>query len=177
MGYAVGLRFDEKTEKMVTDVWRGLSDLGLTTALFLDGYFPHVSMAISETLEIASFVEEISQGLQTTPKIEACFSSIGLFTNSAVVLYYGVTPTETLLRLHTVSYEIYQKHASDLNPLYRPGTWVPHCSLAVGVAEDKIKAGIDILRTITLPLSIPSVEYVIVEHDGHRAEVLQSFLL
>ena len=177
MAYGVGLRFDETTEKTVTDIWQRLSDLGLMTALSRKGYVPHISMVLSETLKVDAFIEEINKTLEDTPKIQVQFSSVSFFTNPKLVLYYGVTSTETLLRLHTASYNIYQKYASDLNPLYRPNTWVPHCGLAVVNDEDKLKAGIDIARMIPLPLSVPSVEYVIVEHDGRCAEILQSFSL
>ncbi|MEM7028490.1 MAG: 2'-5' RNA ligase family protein [Chloroflexota bacterium] len=175
MAYGVGLRFDETTEKQVIDVWRQLSALGVTTALSRDGYFPHVSMILSETLQVDAFINEISQALKAVAKIQLHFSSVSLFAQPDIVLYYGITPTTALLGLHTLSYEVYYKHATKLNQLYLPEAWVPHCGLAIRIDEEKLKASIDIARTIRLPYSAQSVEYVIVEHDGQRAEVLQSF--
>lgn len=177
MAYAVGLKFDEITETKITDIWRQLSDLGFTTALLLEGYVPHISLVLSDTLKVVSFVEEMGHELQATPNIQIQFSSISFFINPNMVMYYGITPTKSLLALHALSDRIYQKHATKLDPLYRPDSWVPHCALAIGINEEKLKAGIDIARTISIPFSVPSVEYVIVEHDGQRAHTLHSFPL
>lgn len=177
MAYGIGLKFDNHTENMVTDIWRRLSDLGYLTALLLDGYVPHITMAQSEGLRVDLFIDAIRNELKTPPKIQMQFSSVSLFVNPEVIMYYGVTPTAALLRLHSTSCALFQKYATNLNPLYQPDMWVPHCSLAVVNNEEKLKEGIDISRTLTLPHFIPSVEYVIVEHDGQRAEILESFSL
>lgn len=177
MAYAVGIKFDETTEQTIIEIWRQLSDIGLMTLLPLEGYDPHISMTLSDELRVDPFIEEISQTLQTIPNVHVQFSSVSLFTNPEIVLYYGVTPTEALLRLQKTSSKIYQKFALELNPLYQPGNWVPHCSLAIRIDEDKLKRAIDIAKTMPLPLSASSIEYVVIEHDGQQAKILQSFPL
>jgi 2'-5' RNA ligase len=58
-------------------------------------------------------------------------ASIGFFLSEERVAFLAVTPTERLLAAHQHVYSALPGLVSDLWPHYAPGTFVPHCTLAM----------------------------------------------
>ncbi len=176
MPHAVGLCFDAHTEETIVNVWHELESLGVGTLLQLEGFVPHLTMVLSEHVDVAALSAELEQGVGAMDRGSVQLSSVSLFTNPALVLHYSVTPTDSLLQFHKTTLDIYQKHSpDDLGPFYLPGTWIPHCALAIGLADAQIEPGINAARRLDLPLVIESLDCVVVEHDQSHAEIIHRF--
>ena len=87
------------------------------------------------------------------------------------VVFLGVTPTAPLLELNRRVHARLDAAKVAVWPLYRPGIWVPHCTLAMRPAD--LTAALSALRAAVLPIEASPVALRIVEVptgkvDRHR---------
>ena len=90
-------------------------------------------------------------------------SYIGRFPEAGVA-FLGATPTRFLLGLHAGLHV--RLAALPTGPgwdLYRPGSWVPHCTLAMGVADPDVSRLLSLTRAVKLPIEAAVVEAGLVE--------------
>jgi hypothetical protein len=109
MAYGIGLVFDPQTEAHIREVWGRLASQGFATPLTRPGCLPHVSLVLSEALRLKDLVRGL-EGLGDSPRrLEVRFSHVGVFTEPELVLFYGLTPTDMLLRVHADVARIYRR--------------------------------------------------------------------
>ena len=101
MAYGIGLVFDPHTEAHLRGVWCRLASHGFTTPLARPGGLPHVSLILSETLRIDDLARDLEGLGDFLRRLEVRGSHVGIFTEPELVLFYGLTPTDRLLRVHT----------------------------------------------------------------------------
>jgi 2'-5' RNA ligase len=175
MAYGVGLVFDAHTEAHIRAVWGRLASQGLTTPLARPGCLPHVSLILSETLHVDNLARDI-EGLGHSPRrLEVRVSHVGVFTEPEIVLFYGMTPTDRLLRLHAEVERIYRRWSSGIMVRTQSGVWVPHCTLAGRVEASRLSEAIAAAATPTLPWVATQVRLAIVQFDQVRVELLRVF--
>ena len=112
MAYGIGLVFDPHTEAHIREVWDRLASHGFTTPLVRPGCLPHVSLLLSETLQVDDLARDLEARGDCPRPLEARFSHIGVFPEPECVLFYGLTPTDRLLRLHADVAQIYGRCSS-----------------------------------------------------------------
>src|SRR5262245_23142453 len=112
MAYGIGLVFDDQTEAQIRDVWHILARQGFTTPLGRPGCIPHVSLILSEALRVDDLARHLEALELCLSQLELRFSYVGLFTEPETVLFYGVTPTDRLLRLHAKVERTYRRWGS-----------------------------------------------------------------
>jgi hypothetical protein len=86
---------------------------------------------------------------------------VGLFPGAAVFL--AATVTAALLELHAGFHRRFARFGEASSEHYRPGRWVPHCTLATDLAPDRFGAALAIAGRVPLPLEARLVEAGIVE--------------
>jgi 2'-5' RNA ligase len=176
MAYGVGLVFDPHTEAHIRTVWRRLASQGLTVPLARPGSLPHVSLILSETLRVDDLARDL-EGLGHVPgRLAVRFSHVGVFTEPELVLFYGLTPTHRLLRVHAEVARIYRRWSSGITARTQPGAWVPHCTLATRVDADRWSDAIAAATTLSLPWVATQVRLAIVRFDPECVELLRIFL-
>ncbi len=175
MAYGIGLVFDHQTEVHIREVWCKLASQGFATPLARPGCLPHVSLILSETLRVDDLARDI-EGLEYSPhRLEVRCSHVGVFTEPEIVLFYGMTPTDSLLRLHADVERIYRRWSSAINPHSHSGVWVPHCTLAGRVDASRLSEAISATATLTLPWVADQVRLAIVQFDQWRVDMLRVF--
>jgi 2'-5' RNA ligase len=175
MAYGIGLVFDPHTEAHIRAVWCQLASQGFTTPLARPGCLPHVSLILSETLRVDDLARDL-EGLGDFPRrLEARVSHVGVFTEPEIVLFYGLTPTDRLLRLHADVERIYRRWSSAITARTQPGVWVPHCTLATRVDANRLSNAIAGAANLTLPWVATQVRLAIVQFDPGRVELLRAF--
>lgn len=138
MGYAVELYFDEQTTARVAELTGqiyaacggvDLADLGFT---------PHISLAGHDRLAVDEITPIIAELARQTPPFEVKLDAIGLFPTTQGVVYLAPVVTEQLLCLHRE----FSAHATaagqTAHPYYRPGNWIPHCTVAHDLSPDQV---------------------------------------
>jgi 2'-5' RNA ligase len=175
MAYGIGLVFDHETEEYIRGVWCSLARQGFATPLVRPGCLPHVSLTLSETLSVDDLAREIEGFEHSRYGLEVRFSHVGVFTEPEIVLFYGVTPTDGLLRLHADIQRIYCRWGSRIMPRSQSGVWVPHCTLAGRLDGGRCSEAIAAAARMTLPWVAPQARLAIVRFDQACVELLRVF--
>jgi 2'-5' RNA ligase superfamily len=175
MAYGIGLVFDPHTKAHIREVWGRLASQGLTTPLARPGGLPHVSLILSETLQIDDLARDL-EGLRHSPhRLKVRVSHVGVFTEPELVLFYGLTPTERLLRVHADVARIYRRWSAAIIERTQSRVWVPHGTLATRLDAGRLSDAIAAAATLTLPWVATRVRLAIVEFDQGRVELLRVF--
>jgi 2'-5' RNA ligase len=159
---AIEMYFDGAADAAIRSSWTSLAEDGLPA---MDGkrYRPHVSFAVIDGDSIdeihPALVEWVSPMLDVTLEL----SHVGRFPDTRVA-FLGVTPTRSLVDLH----EGLHRRLSTLQEgtiwdLYRPGGWVPHCTLAMDLDDSEMSRLLSLVRIVDLPIRADVVEVGLVE--------------
>jgi len=133
MPYAVELFFDARTDAAVRKLWKWLADEGISTYLASSDSIPHISLGGFDDLDgmQTAQVNELLQELaESTGPFPATFTGIEGFVNSGVI-FLAPEPSPELNALHERFCNALGSLRDRFWPLYLPGTWVPHCTVAV----------------------------------------------
>jgi 2'-5' RNA ligase len=129
------LYFDEVTEHRVRRAWAALEDHGIRSAGSTHGedYRPHLTLAIVDADRPGRIAADLRRPLADVAGLPVTLASLGFFLTEVSPAFLSVTATSRLLRLHEdVHAELDQATSWSY---YRPGTWVPHCTLAMGATS------------------------------------------
>lgn len=172
MSFAVELYFDEVAEKTLREAWKSMADAGISTAL-LDGVQrPHVTLGACDEIS-QTFKNALALFAKETAPFD--LSSVGAFITAEGVIFLAPTVTRPLLDLHTRFHAFFDEHAGKKWPLYLPGAWVPHCTLAFRLTPEQLRQGFDIAAEIKLPLTCRIIEIGLLSGVGEPEKELVSF--
>lgn len=177
MPFVAELYFDPSTEDRIREAWKALDEAGISDSMPKGGYRPHISLGISNRLELNAFEQELSAFAAGITPFRLLFPSIGIFSTSEGVVYLGATATAQLLNVHTSFHEIFKKHAKEQREYYTVGQWVPHCTLAFDLSEDRIAEAVSVCRQMDLPVSTEVTGIGLVEVSSTGCRTLFSFSL
>jgi 2'-5' RNA ligase len=132
--FAVVLYFDDLTEQRVRRAWDALDQFGIPSAgsTYEEGYRPHITLAMLDTPYPEQAAARLRMPLSSVSGLPVSMTALGFFLTNKAPAYLAVAPTTALLKLHE------KVHAAlggmDTWSYYRPGNWMPHCTLAMDVA-------------------------------------------
>ena len=131
--FAVVLYFDEFTEHRVQQAWQALDQYGVPSAASTNepDYRPHITLAIVNTPYPEQAVARLRLPLANVSGLPVSMTALGFFLTNRAPAYLAVAPTTALLRLHDSVHSALG--AMDTWAYYRPGNWMPHCTLAMDV--------------------------------------------
>jgi 2'-5' RNA ligase len=175
MAYGIGLVFDPQTEACIRAVWGRLASQGFATPLARPGCLPHVSLVLSETLRVEGLARDLEGLGGSSHRLEVRFSTVGVFTEPELVLFYGLTPTDGLLRVHADVERLYRRWSSAMITRTQSGVWVPHCTLATRVDASRVSDAIAAAATLNLPWVVTRVRLAMVRFDQGCVELLNVF--
>ncbi|MEZ5381882.1 MAG: hypothetical protein R2754_08820 [Microthrixaceae bacterium] len=134
--FAVELYFDAETDDAVRRLWEALGRRGLNTR-GEDASHPHLSLVVSDGHQPERLREELA-GLNWAVLSRMRFAGIGYFEDPGV-LFLAASPTVELLELQQQTHRIVSVRDPGLvRPFYRPGSWMPHCTLAMPVTPHEL---------------------------------------
>jgi 2'-5' RNA ligase len=131
--FAAVLYFDDFTEKRVRQAWEALDQYGVPSAATTheESYRPHITLAIVNTPYPEQAAARLRMPLSNVAGLPVSMTALGFFLTNKAPAYLSVAPTSALLDLHE------RVHAAlggmDSWAYYRPGNWMPHCTLAMDV--------------------------------------------
>ena len=129
MALAVCLLFDRRSERAVRALWDRLEELGVgSLRSHTHGrHLPHVSYAVLRRWDDEAVAGALS-GIDGGDPVELSFDGIGLFRRGRTWLVAGVSADFVARQQRVV--EAVTATGAELHKHYRPGIWLPHCSLA-----------------------------------------------
>jgi 2'-5' RNA ligase len=145
---AVCLLFDRRSERAVRALWDRVEDQGVgSLRSHTHGrHVPHMSYAVLRQWDTPALSEALA-GLGGGEPVDVSFDGVGLFRRGRTWLLAGVSADLVARQQRVV--ETVVATGADLHKHYRPGIWLPHCSLAPRTTLDQlpvvVKAVMDVL--------------------------------
>ncbi|GAB7052595.1 2'-5' RNA ligase family protein [Catenuloplanes indicus] len=134
---AIELYLDVDATRRIRTLWRSLEAEGVPTLAGLLGnrHRPHVSLAAAPRLDPHAVSSALS-GLEVGRGLALSMDFTGQFVGR--VLWLGITPTEELLAHHRAVHERLAAAGVEVWEHYRPGRWVPHCTISMRVPNPQM---------------------------------------
>lgn len=129
MALAVCLLFDRRSERAVRALWDRLEAHGVASlrSHTHGRHVPHVSFAVLRRWDRAAVTEALA-ALDGGEPVELSFDGVGVFRRGRTWLVAGVSADVVARQQRVV--EAVTAAGAELHKHYRPGIWLPHCSLA-----------------------------------------------
>jgi 2'-5' RNA ligase len=136
--YAVIALLDEKTEEKIKEIWKELKEKSISYyADEVENRRPHITLASYLDINLSKMKKEMDNYFDNQSAISVTFQTLGSFLNSSTLIYLP-TVTRELLEFHAKYHEHFQDFQDNPNSLYLPGQWIPHCTLANRLPEEKL---------------------------------------
>jgi 2'-5' RNA ligase len=134
---AVCLLFDAHGEAAIRRLWRRLEEEGVQTLLtHTHGlHVPHLSYAVLRSYDVDKVAAALAR-LPAAGPVSLRLDAFGMFRRSRTSLV--PSPTSDLSRRHERVVEAVESTGAELHQHYRPGVWVPHCTLAPRTTLDRL---------------------------------------
>lgn len=135
MALAVCLLFDRDTDRAIRRLWASLEEAGIGTLLsHTHGrHVPHLSYAVLRTFDVEAITAVVA-ALPPGPPLDVRFDTVGLFPRGRAALLPAAT--SALLTRQEAVVRAVTGTGGDLHWHYRPGRWIPHCSLTTGTTRE-----------------------------------------
>ena len=161
VAHAVELELDEHAARKVLGLLAVLEAAGVAPITTISPHVhPHVSVAVAGDAEPGA-VRDALVGVATAGLPPVRRSSVGGFITPEPTVFLGVTPTAALLELNRRVHARLDTARLGAWPLYRPGIWVPHCTLAMRPGD--LARALAALRAAVLPIEASPVALRVVE--------------
>lgn len=138
---ALELYLDTDTTRRLRTLWNALETDGIPTLAGLQNgrHRPHLSLAAAPRLApdaVARALDGIDVGRRMTLDLDFVGQFIGR------VLWLGVCATAELLAHHQMVHERLAASGVEVWEHYRPGRWVPHCTVSMRVPNPQLAPAI-----------------------------------
>jgi 2'-5' RNA ligase len=147
---AVCLLFDQRTERALRLLWHRLEAAGVSTLLsHTHGHHvPHLSYAVLRTYDVGA-VGAALRALPDGGPVRLHFDGLGLFRRGRAWLIPGIGADVHVRQEMVVAAA--KGTGAELHLHYRPGYWVPHCTLAPRVRRETLSTlAVEVYGTLPL---------------------------
>jgi len=168
MNFAIELCLDEHAEARIREIWERIERAGLPSRLLEFGHTPHVSLGVcAELVDRAAFGARLAEFAAREPRQHATFVSLGTFSNRQGVVFLGLINTRELIDLHARFDAVFAAAAREPWEYYRPGRWVPHCTLTTALDPAQVASALRVCAEVPLPIQATLESVALVENpDG-----------
>lgn len=153
MPYSIELRFDHALSARIVQVQRALAQRGLRL-MPQAAAAPHVSLAVYDErgLDPAPLAAMTERFAAKNEPLPISFASLGVFPGEERVLFLAPAPSRALLDVHAAWHALVADLAGNCWSYYRPGHWVPHCTLCTALPASDLARAIAHLAEQWTPL-------------------------
>ncbi|OZM56838.1 hypothetical protein CIB95_08685 [Lottiidibacillus patelloidae] len=136
--YAVIALFDEQMEQRIKDVWKDLHEKEISFyAAEVKNRLPHITIASYSNLNYEEWMHSMETVYKEQESITITMQTIGTFLKSRT-LFFAPTVTNELMQMHTNYHQQFSTFNDNPNSIYLPGNWIPHCTIANRLSEEKL---------------------------------------
>src|SRR5581483_2729631 len=137
---------DDDTERAIREIWSRLSAVGIVSEVARLGVRPHVSIAMAGGADERDIHRACASPDTPPPPRSIMFSSVGVFPGDAGVVFLAPVVTPELAMWHREMHARLLPALREPNPLYAPGAWVPHLTLALDLPPADIAKTVMVAR-------------------------------
>ncbi|MGW0503911.1 2'-5' RNA ligase family protein [Micromonospora sp. NPDC003241] len=159
---ALELYLDTVATRRIRVLWDALEAEGVQSlrSLLEQRHRPHVSLAVAPRLDPEQVAAALA-GTTVAAPLRLTFQHAGQFVGR--VLWLGPAPTTELLTHHRLVHDRLSAAGVELVAHYRPGHWVPHCTLSMRVPNTLMAIAVRRCLEI-LPLEATVVGAALTDH-------------
>ncbi len=151
---ALELYLDPIADRRLVRLWEAMEEAGVPSlrGLTHGRHRPHLSLVAAPQLDGAAVAAALA-GFEVAPPLRLDLDFVGLFRGR--VLWLGPVPTADLIALHAAVYDRLAAAGVEVFAEYRPGAWVPHCTVSMRVPHAKLPQGLRLcLDTLPIPATV-----------------------
>ncbi|MBF9127533.1 2'-5' RNA ligase family protein [Plantactinospora sp. S1510] len=159
---ALELYLDTDATRRIRVLWEALESEGVQSMRSLLGqrHRPHVSLAVAPRLDPEQVAGALAGTVVAAP-LRLSFQYAGQFVGR--VVWLGPTPTAELLTHQETVHTRLVQAGVPVSEHYRPGRWVPHCTLSMRVPNAAMAAAVRRCLEV-LPIEATVVGAAVVDH-------------
>jgi len=162
LAFAIALYLDTRADREARAVWQAVRQATGSATLLETGMGPHVTLAIHGDAEEGALRAALDAF--DGPGTEFVLASAGTFPGEEGVVFLAPVVDDPLLRLHRSWHAL----VPGSEPLYAPGSWVPHLTVGYALPEEALPAALAAARA-SLPLRGRFESVVLVEFERRAA--------
>ena len=153
MPYAINFRSDNNSSENIRRLWEEYATLEESPSKEAMQYPPHLTLAIYDEVERDVLFAGLAAAVECLDCLTIRFESLGYFRAPyGIVLWAAPTLPQAVLNAHA---KLHSTINPDLcRPTYRPGNWVPHCSLATAIGNEREDEAIAIAERSIEPFEV-----------------------
>lgn len=137
MPHAVTVTFDPRAESDIRALWASIANNRINSSMMHLGVAPHLSLGVFDDAMEGPLIARVTAfGAKVAP-FAIAFDRIDMFPGRETVLFLAPQASPRLRRLHEGFHDQVQgvgTCAAD----YRPGAWVPHATIAMGLRQRQL---------------------------------------
>ncbi len=136
MAYAINIRSDNNSSQPIRALWKECSRFESSPSMEALEYPPHITFAIYDDAHPSDLFKAFDSAFRHPQTVEIRFESLGYFeAPHAIILWAAPKRSKRITSIHHHIHTQMDVNLCRLN--YRPGSWVPHCSLATAIDLSK----------------------------------------
>ncbi|MCZ0733408.1 2'-5' RNA ligase family protein [Phreatobacter sp. AB_2022a] len=115
-------------------------------------YAPHITLAIYERIELPALQDAFAAMAEGAAPLRLRFARIRHFGDGSPVVWAAPGADADLAALHEAVHRSIDP--ARCHPHYRPGAWIPHCTLATGIAAHRMREAQAALEASLQPFDV-----------------------
>ena len=147
MPTAIQMHFDSQTDSTIRDVWLLLSLHNISSRPITNSHTPHLTIHYGELDNPESY--EWPSKIQSKPFCIQ-FTKVNTFGADSGILFLSPEENTHLSYLNAVFDA--DANFDVVDRLYRPESWIPHCTLATRLNAEQMRSALCLLQEIKLPI-------------------------
>ena len=153
MAYAINIRSDDASSSVIRALWGKCSALEDSPSMEALNYPPHITLAIYDDIGVDTLIATVESVFEGVERMRIRFDKLGYFEGpDAIILWAAPVLPDVARRVHE---RIHSEIDPGLcRPHYRPGSWLPHCSLALTVNPGRKKEALSMVEKPIEPMEV-----------------------
>jgi 2'-5' RNA ligase len=152
MAFAINLTARGLAGARICELWDEFGVFEPAPSMAALNHPPHITLAIYNSIDEDRLSRAMHQVMDGQPPLQLTFRSIARFDEPGLVFWAAPDVSATLLPMHAKLHQLIDP--AFCHEHYRPGSWVPHCTLAFRVTEANLTKAIELANRPIEPFDI-----------------------
>ncbi len=131
MKCAISLKAVNHTADRIRALWDQVAVYEAVPSMAALNYPPHITLAVYQEIDLDLLKVALRKACMETAAVYLSFTSLRFFDGDPIVLWACPSPSPALIQLHAAVHACIDSAKCD--PHYRPGAWIPHCTLGTQI--------------------------------------------
>jgi 2'-5' RNA ligase len=135
MAFAISLKAANSTADPIRALWAEAARFESSPSMAALGHPPHITLAVYDAIDPARLRAGLRDAFMGACALRLTFARLRVFDADPLVLWAEPSPVGALSSAHA---RVHARIDPRLcRPHYRPGAWVPHCTLGTEIAAER----------------------------------------